>query len=205
MNTARHHTQKSNCYFKTDMTRTYITTTYRKDRPYKAKYLTPRECYHCSNLFFIKKKKKKKIDRNIKCCSSIPGITYLFNTETLEAFEIIFFFKNDISFMPYYDFETIAMGDFDVESDKIFPASYVLVFVCYQDLHYDMIVIQKSYGHSLEKLCNIPYCPGNLSKYRDQATTAQLKDVTLRVSKQKFKKAISEMSCTELKFVNDCL
>ena len=42
-------------------------------------------------------------------------------------------------------------------------------------------------------------------KCRDQTTTAQVKDVALRLIQQKLKVAILEMFCTELKFVNDCL
>lgn len=41
-------------------------------------------------------------------------------------------------------------------------------------------------------------------KYRDQTTTAHLKDIALTVSTQKFKAAFAEMLCIELKLVNDC-
>ena len=126
----------------------------------------------------------------LSACSGIPGITYSFNTETLEAFKRNFFFKNNISSESYYNFETITTGDIHVESDKMFPASYV---------------IQTNYGHSLEKLCNIPYWPRKFLKCRDQTTTAQVKDVALRLIQQTLKVAILEMFCTELKFVTDCL
>ena len=42
-------------------------------------------------------------------------------------------------------------------------------------------------------------------KHRDQTTTVQFKDISLRVSTQKFKSAFAKMFCIEFKFVNDCL
>ena len=67
------------------------------------------------------------------------------------------------------------------------------------------IIIELSFGHSLQKLTTIDYLTTEQLKYKDTETLKQLRDCAFSVAGKKNKIAISEMFSTELKFATDCL
>ena len=85
--------------------------------------------------------------------------------------------------------------------------SYVIIFALHPDLDMKRIIIEQSFGHSIEKLTTIDYLTAKQLKYKDTTTLKQLRDCAISVAnKKKINKiAISEMFSTELKFASDCL
>ena len=69
----------------------------------------------------------------------------------------------------------------------------------------DCIIIEHSFGHSLQRLVDLSYLTRKQLKFKDEKTLLQLKDCTLAVHARNTKIAISEMFTTELKFAVDCL
>ena len=107
----------------------------------------------------------------------------------------------------YIDFETTAPTDccLDPESNKMNVVSYVIILAFHPKLQLPRIVIERSFGHSLEKLCQIDYLTSEQLKYGDVITVKQLRDCALAAHKKTNKLAISEMFCTEIKFATDCV
>ena len=87
----------------------------------------------------------------------------------------------------------------------MFAILYVIIFVFHPDLRTDCIIIEHSFGHSLQKLVDLSYLTRKQLKFKDEKTLLQLKDCTLAVHARNSKIAISEMFTTELKFAVDCL
>ena len=83
--------------------------------------------------------------------------------------------------------------------------SYVIIFAFHPDLDMERIIIERSFGHSIEKLTTIDYLTAEQLKYKDTTRLKQLRDCAISVSNKKNKIAISEMFSTELKFASDCL
>ena len=67
------------------------------------------------------------------------------------------------------------------------------------------VIIERSFGHSIQKLTTIDYLTSEQLKFKDVITLKQLRDCALSVANKKNKAAISEMFSTELKFASDCL
>ena len=85
------------------------------------------------------------------------------------------------------------------------PVSYVIMFAFHPDLDMKRIIIERSFGHSIQKLTMIDCLTSEQLKYSDTTTLKQLRDCTISVASKKNKIAISEMFSLELKFANDCL
>ena len=83
--------------------------------------------------------------------------------------------------------------------------SYVIIFAFHPDLDMKRIIIERSFGHSIQKLTMIDCLTSEQLKYSDTITLKQLRDCTISVASKKNKIAISEMFSLELKFANDCL
>ena len=83
--------------------------------------------------------------------------------------------------------------------------SYVIIFAFHPELNMKRIIIERSFGHSVEKLTTIDYLTAEQLKYKDTTTLKQLRDCTFSVANKKNKIAISEMFSIELKFATDCL
>ena len=68
---------------------------------------------------------EREIWRAHKNYSEIPGITYSFQNQNLVNFEQNFYYRNDLPFMAFCDFEssTGVNGHLDKEGDKIHPVS----------------------------------------------------------------------------------
>ena len=67
------------------------------------------------------------------------------------------------------------------------------------------VIIERSFGHSIQKLTTIDYLTSEQLKFKDVITLKQIRDCALSVANKKNKVAISEMFSTELKFASDCL
>ena len=83
--------------------------------------------------------------------------------------------------------------------------SYVIIFAFYPELNMKRIMIERSFGHSVEKLTTIDYLTAEQLKYKDTTTLKQLRVCAFSVANKKNKIAISEMFSIELKFATDCL
>ena len=116
-------------------------------------------------------------------------------------------FKRDVPLTAYIDFETTVPTDdyLDPESKKMNAVSYVIIFAFHPDLDLKRVIIERSFGYSLEKLTTIDYLTTDQLKYKDLTTLKQLRDCAISVASKKNKIAISEMFSTELKFASDCL
>lgn len=83
--------------------------------------------------------------------------------------------------------------------------SYVIIFAFHPDLKIDRVIIERSFGHSIEKLSSLNYLTSEQLRYKDITLLKQLRDCAISVSSKKNKLAISEMFSTELKFASDCI
>ena len=106
------------------------------------------QCYHCSNYF----ERKDKFDRHIKTCSGQPGVIYDFNVQNIVIFEDNIKYKGNIPLSIYIDFEANAPTESSLDSDyrKTFAVSYVIIFAFHLYLKLDRLIIERSFGHSLE-------------------------------------------------------
>ena len=161
------------------------------------------QCYFCSKFFT----RKTKLDNHMKNCTGKPGFVYNFQTRNLLTFEENMKFKRDVPLTTYIDFETTAPTDccLDPESNKMNVVSYVIILAFHPKLQLPRIIIERSFGHSLEKLSQIDYLTSEQLKYGDIDTIRQLRDCALAVYKKSKALAISEMFCTEIKFATDCV
>ena len=98
----------------------------------------------------------------------------------------------------YFDFETTAPTDncFDPEPKKN-AMSYVLIVTFHSHLNHRKIIVQKSYGHSLEQLTRINYLTNDQMSSIDIKLIKQLKDVAQEVSPRKCKNALGQMFTIE--------
>ena len=71
--------------------------------------------------------------------------------------------------------------------------SYVIIFAFHPELNMKRIIIERSFGHSVEKLTTIDYLTAEQLKYKDTTTLKQLRDCAFSVANKKNKIAISEM------------
>ena len=161
------------------------------------------QCYYCGKFWT----RQKRLEIHIKNCVGKPGFVYNFQTRNLLTFEENLKFKRDVPLSTYIDFETTAPTDcsLDPESNKMNVISYVIILAFHPKLQLPRIVIERSFGHSLEKLCQIDYLTAEQLNYKDMVTVKQLRDCALAVHKKTNKLAVSEMFCTEIKFATDCL
>ena len=161
------------------------------------------QCYFCGKFWT----RKNKLAVHMKNCLGKPGFVYNFQTRNLLTYEENIKFKRDVPLTTYIDFETTAPTDccLDPESNKMNVVSYVIILAFHPKLQLPRIIIERSFGHSLEKLCQIDYLTSEQLKYGDVITVKQLRDCALAVHKKTNVIAISEMFCTEIKFATDCV
>ena len=161
------------------------------------------QCYYCSKFYT----RKGKLDVHMKNCTGKPGFIYNFQTRNLLTFEENLKFKRDVPLTAYIDFETTATTDdcLDPESNKMNVVSYVIILAFHPKLNVPRIIIERSFGHSLQKLSQIDYLTFEQLKYKDIITLKQLRDCALAVNDQKNPLAVSEMFSTEIKFATDCI
>ena len=162
------------------------------------------QCYFCSNYYSW----QDKFDRHVENCTGRPGYVYNFNMQSLLTFKENLKYRGDILLVAYIDLETSTPTDqqwIDPENRKLFAVSYIIIFTFHPDLHIDRVIIERSFGHSLERLADLSYLTHKQLKFKDEKTLLQLKDYALAVHARNSKIAISEMFTTELKFASDCL
>ena len=161
------------------------------------------QCYFCGKFWT----RQTKLATHMKNCLGKPGFVYNFQTRNLLTFEENIKFKRDVPLTTYIDFETTAPTDccLDPESNKMNVVSYVIILAFHPKLQLPRIIIERSFGHSLEKLCQIDYLTSEQLKYGDVITVKQLRDCALAVHKKTNVVAMSEMFCTEIKFATDCV
>ena len=190
------------CFFSEKMNLAYRTT-YSEDKKMTLKHGTAFQCYFCSNYYC----RKDRYDRHIENCVEKPGFIYNFDAQNLLTFEENLKFKRDIPLTAYIDFETTAPTDecLDPESKKMNAVSYVIIFAFHPKLKMKRVIIERSFGHSIQKLTTIDYLTTEQLKFKDVITLKQLRDCAISVGNKKNKAAISEMFSTELKFASDCL
>ena len=121
----------------------------------KIKHSTAYQCYFCSNYYG----RKDKFDRHIENCTGKPGYVYNFNIQNILTFEENLEFKRDIPLTAYIGFETTAPTEhcLDPETKKMNAVSYVIIFAFHPDLDLKRVIIERSFGHLLEKLTTIDY------------------------------------------------
>ena len=161
------------------------------------------QCYFCSKFWT----RKSRLECHMKHCTGKPGFIYNFQTRNLLTFEENLQFKRDVPLMAYIDFETTAPTDdcLDPESNKMNVVSYVIILAFQPDLNLPRIIIERSFGHSLEKPCQIDCLTSEQLKYKDIITLKQLRDSALAVHKKNNALAVSEMFSIEIRFATSCL
>ena len=161
------------------------------------------ECYFCGR-FFVRQGRR---DLHLQHCVGQPGFVYNFQTRNLLTYEENLKFKRDVPLTTYIDFETTAPTDccLDPESNKMNVVSYVIICTFQPKLQLPRVIIERSFGHSLEKLSQIDYLTAEQLSYADKITLKQLRDCALACDQKSNKLAISEMFCTEIKFATSCL
>ena len=136
------------------------------------------QCYYCSKFFARPNKYKTDIEH----CSGVPGIIYNFGTQNLVSFEGNFGYKGDLPVVAYIDFETTAPTDtcFDPEQKQMFVVSYVII-AFHPKLNIDKMIVQRSVGHSLEKLTSLDYLKNDQMVFVNINLIKQLKDAAADV------------------------
>ena len=170
------------CFFSSQINLAYRTSFSENQ---KLKHSTAFQCYFCSNYY----SRKDKFDRHIENCTGKPGYVYNFNIQNLLTFEENFKFKRDIPLTIYIDFETTAPTDdcLDPETKKVNAVSYVIIFAFHPELKMKRIIIERSFGHSIQKLTTIDYLTNEQLKYKDMTTLKQLRDCAFSVASKKIK------------------
>ena len=192
-----------NCFF-TDKLHLAYKAVYNETTKWdKLKSTCAFQCYFCGKFWT----RQTKLATHMKNCLGKPGFVYNFQTRNLLTFEENIKFKRDVPLTTYIDFETTAPTDccLDPESNKMNVVSYVIILAFHPKLQLPRIIIERSFGHSLEKLCQIDYLTSEQLKYGDVITVKQLRDCALAVHKKTNVIAMSEMFCTEIKFATDCV
>ena len=174
-----------NCFF-TEKLHLAFRATYNETEKNKLKTLrnsSAFQCYFCSKFYI----RKAKLDYHMRNCTGKPGFIYNFQTRNLLTFEENLKFKRDVPLTTYIDFETTAPTDdyLDPESNKMNVVPYVIILAFHPKFKLPRIIIERSFGHSLERLCQIDYLTSEQLKYKDIITLKQLRDCALAVYKKK--------------------
>ena len=135
----------------------------------RIKWSTSLQCYLCSNYYAL----QDKFDRHAENCTGCPSYVYNFNTQSLSTFEENLKYEGNIPLVAYIDFKTTAPTDqqrLDPKNRKMFAVSYVIIFAFHPDLQIDCIIIEHSFGHSLERLADLSYLTYEQLKFKDEKT-----------------------------------
>ena len=97
--------------------------------------------------------------RHLENCSGKPGVIYNFNNQCPVSYQDNFKNKGDLPFSIYFDFETAAPTDnqLDSEQKKMFVVSYVMIIAFQPALKLERIIVYRSFAHSLEQLTSLDY------------------------------------------------
>ena len=121
----------------------------------KIKRFNAWQCYFGFNYYA----QKDIYDRHIQNSTGRPGHLYNFNTQSLLIFEENLKCKGDISLVVYIDFETTAPTDtsLDPENRNVCSVSYVIIFAFHPDVRMKCVIIERSFGRSLQQLNGLSY------------------------------------------------
>ena len=75
----------------------------------------------------------------------------------------------------------------------MFVVSYVLIVAFHPALNLNIIIIQRSYAHSLEQLTSLNYFSEDQMKFIDFEIIKQLKDIAIDVSRRECKNTMGQM------------
>ena len=89
--------------------------------------------------------------------------------------------------------ETTAPTDNCFDPEKKIVMSYVLIVAFHLHLNLRKIIVQRSYGHSLEQLTTTDYLTNDQMSLIDVKLLKQLKDMTQEVSRRKCKNTLGQM------------
>ena len=89
--------------------------------------------------------------------------------------------------------ETTAPTDNCFDPEKKIVMSYVLIVAFHPHLNLRKIIVQRSYGHSLEQLTTTDYLTNDQMSFIDVKLLKQLKDMTQEVSRRKCKNTLGQM------------
>ena len=164
------------CFFSTDF--------YMANRAFFYKGLITKhsnayQCHFC-RCYYVE---KAKYERHLSNCFGHPGIAYDFNVQNLITFEDTYKYKDKIPLTAYADFETVAPSDDyqDPENKSMFTVSYAIIFAFHPDLNFERVIIERSFGHSMEELLSLNYLTSEQQQMLDKKTSLQLRDAALDV------------------------
>ena len=140
-------------------------------------------------------------------CSDVPDIVYNFNNQNLVTFEDNLGYKGDLPVVAYIDFETSTPTDscFDPEQKKMFVMSYVVMLAFHPKLKMDRVIIQRSFGHSLQQLTTIDYLTNDQMSFVNIKLIKQMKYSALEVNRKKCENAIAQIFSIELCLVKKAI
>ena len=167
------------CYFSQDISRACRNTCGKGE---KVSHGFAYQCYY-RGKFFARLDKQK---RHMEHCSGVLGIVYNFNNQNLVTFEDNLGYKGNLPVVAYTDFETTAPTDscFDPEQKKMFVVSYVIILAFHPKIKMGRVIIQRSFGHSLQQLTTTDYLTNDQMSFVDVKLIKKLKDSTLEVSQK---------------------
>ena len=82
---------------------------------------------------------------------------------------------------------------------------YVLIVAFHLHLNLRKIIVQRSYGHSLEELTTIYYLTNDQVSFIDVTLVKQLNDIAQEVIQRKCKNALGQMFTTEIALIKKTL
>ena len=99
----------------------------------------------------------------------------------------------------YFDFKTTAPTDncFNPKQKKIFVMLYVLIVAFHPHLKLRKIIVQRSYGDTLQQLTTLDYLTNDQVKSIDVKPVTRLKDMAQEVNRRKCKNALGQMFSVE--------
>ena len=162
------------------------------------------ECYYCYRYFI----RKDRWQKHLIHCTGIPGVVYNFNNQNLVTYQDNLKHKGDIPITIYFDFETTAATDncYDPGQTEMFVVSYVMILCFHPHLiNLPRIIVERSYGHSLERLNSIDYLSAEQMTFIDRNIVLQLSDAAQLVALKKHKNAVGQMFSIELFFLKDTI
>ena len=186
------------------------------------------QCYYCNKFFARPDKHKRHIEHcsgvpglvysfnnqnlvtfedNLGYKCDLPavvlGVVYGFNNQNFVTFEDNLGYKGNHPEVACIDFETTASTGncFNLEQKSMFLVSYVIIVAFHPKLKMERVIIQRSFGHSLEKLKTIDYLTNEQMSFPDVNLIKQLKDSALNVHRKKRKYAMAQMFSMELSLV----
>ena len=157
------------CFFTSSLHLAYISYFPRKIKNNQfISNLTTRKCCYCDRFFV----KKNVFEKHIKVCSNIAGIAYKFDNRKIVSFQDNFWYKGELSFTVYFNFETTT-GDSVIDDKKC-----SLVAIGKDAL---FIMIFGRFQKNFEEISSLDYSAQDHVRFFDPVKIKQLRDTDLSV------------------------